>query len=182
MLSLAVFSGSKTREGSEFSAQAAGLGKEFACRNLRLICGGGGEGLMEIIADSALAQQGRVTAIIPRELQGREKLNCKVSEILEVGSIDERKIAMQKIADGFVLFPGGLGSLDEFFYVYSQWKLGLHLKPIGILNIENFYSPLLLLLKNMRTESFIKDKHMQHIIVSDNYVDLLNKMGFEAAR
>lgn len=168
MVSVAVFSGSALGQDSDYVVNARKLGKEFAQRRIRLVCGGGGTGLMKVIAETVLENGGEVSAVVPLEMADREIINEGIAHVLTVATIDDRKKTIQSMADAFVILPGGVGMMDEFFYVYSQAKLGIHGKPIGMLNTNGFFSPVLTILENMVCQNFMKEKHLALISVSED--------------
>lgn len=176
MVSVAVFSGSGVGQEKDFAVQARKLGEEFAEREIRLICGGGGGGIMKVIAETVLKNGGNISAVVPLDMAGKEIVNEGISCVTTVATIGDRKEIIQSMADAFIILPGGVGMMDEFFYVYSQAKLGIHNKPIGLLNTKGFFSPILSMLENMVSQNFLKEKHLKLITVSEDPSVLLDSL------
>jgi uncharacterized protein (TIGR00730 family) len=139
---ICVFCGSSTPSDVRYRDAAVDLGALIAERGLRLIYGGGRVGLMGELADAALAQGGRVTGVIPAGLFSREVGHTGLTELHEVGSMHERKRLMYDLADGFIALPGGLGTLEELAEVTTWSQLGLHRKPVVLLDVDDFWAPL----------------------------------------
>ncbi len=140
--SLCVYCGSSSRGGPAHHRAARELGRGLAGRGIELIYGGGHIGLMGLIADAVLETGGRVTGIIPRTLEAREVGHRGVTELLLVDTMHDRKNLMFERADGFVVLPGGLGTLDETFEVVTWRQLGLHDKPIVVVDVDGYWAPL----------------------------------------
>ncbi|MDR6742038.1 uncharacterized protein (TIGR00730 family) [Herbaspirillum sp. 1173] len=174
MLSIAVFSGSSSGLDPSYGESARELGRALAKLKIRLICGGGDTGLMKTLADAVLESGGNVLAVVPEEMEGKEAVNKGVTQVQIVPTISDRKRKIQEMADGFLVLPGGVGMMDEFFYVYSQAKLGVHAKPIALLNTNSFFSPIAAMLNNMVSQNFIKEKHMALISFCDDPTKLLS--------
>lgn len=138
---LGVFCGSKTGDDPAFAAAARDLGRIMAARRVRMVYGGGNIGLMGIIADSVLREGGHVTGVIPDFLMKFEVGKSDVSELIVVDSMHERKRRMFEMADGFVILPGGLGTLDETFEIVTWKQLRQHSKPIVVLNVSGYWDP-----------------------------------------
>ncbi|WP_186084185.1 TIGR00730 family Rossman fold protein [Burkholderia gladioli] len=174
--SVAVFSGSTLGANPIYASVANELGKILAARGLSLICGGGNSGLMGVLANSVLNAGGMVIGVIPRELAGREVANERLSSIVTVNTIDDRNAFIQRMASTFISMPGGLGTVEEFFRIFSLVKMGLLSKPLGILNIAGYYDPILMLLSNMASDGFIKGKHIELCSVADDATLLLDML------
>jgi len=140
---ICVYCGS--REGSSPAIREAAfeLGALMAKENIRLVYGGGSVGIMGIVADSVLDHGGEVIGVIPKGLFRTEKGHQRVTQLIEVASMHERKARMAKEADAFVALPGGLGTLEELAEIATWAQLGIHNKPVAVVNIENFWTPLL---------------------------------------
>src|SRR6266704_6260603 len=139
---LCVFCGSSTPPDPRYADTARALGTLVAGRGIDLVYGGGSVGLMGEIADAALAAGGRVLGVIPTGLFSREVAHADLTELHEVGSMHERKQLMYDLADGFVALPGGLGTLEELAEVSTWSQLGLHAKPVVLLDMDGFWDPL----------------------------------------
>src|SRR5687768_3375935 len=140
---ICVFCGSSTGSNPAYRHVADGLGRAIARSGRRLVYGGGNVGLMGVVADAALADGGEVTGVIPRHLVEREVAHAGLSELRVVDSMHQRKQSMADLSDAFIVLPGGLGTLEEFFEVWTWGQLGLHRKPYGLLNVAAYFDPLL---------------------------------------
>ncbi|UNJ81282.1 TIGR00730 family Rossman fold protein [Metabacillus dongyingensis] len=175
MRSVAVFCGSSNGKSSIYVEEAAKLGEELAKRNIGLVYGGASVGVMGALANSVLQNGGHVTGVMPRFLEEREISHKKLSELIVVDSMHERKAKMTELADGFIMLPGGPGTLEEFFEIFTWAQLGLHQKPCGFLNINQYFKPLISLFDHMTTEGFLQDKYRGMSISAENANELLNK-------
>ncbi len=151
-----VFCGSSTPGDGRYVAAARALGSLLAQRGIGLVYGGGRAGLMGAVADAALAAGGQVTGVIPVGLLRREVGHTGVTELLEVGSMHERKQAMYDRADAFVALPGGLGTLEELAEAATWSQLGIHAKPLVLLDVAGFWAPLVLLLDRMAAAGLLR--------------------------
>ncbi|MEO5337949.1 MAG: TIGR00730 family Rossman fold protein [Magnetospirillum sp. WYHS-4] len=140
--SLCVFSGSKKGNDPAFAATAEALGREMARRGTRLVYGGGDIGLMSVLARAVLAEGGQVMGVIPEFLRAFEVGDPGVQELIVVGSMHERKAVMFDEADGFVVLPGGLGTLDEMFEILTWKQLQQHAKPVVVVDVNGYWEPL----------------------------------------
>jgi uncharacterized protein (TIGR00730 family) len=155
MQRICVFSGSNKGTRSEYQQVAQALGQELIARGLGLVYGGASVGLMGIVADTVLANGGEVIGVIPRGLFRREVAHTNLTALHEVGSMHERKALMADLADSFIALPGGFGTFDELFETITWAQLGIHTKPIGLLNAANYFDPLLALVEHASKEGFI---------------------------
>ena len=154
-----MFCGSREGARPEYAAGARALGEALARRGIELVYGGGSVGLMGVLADAVLRAGGRVTGIIPGPLATRELAHPGVTELRVVGSMHERKATMAELADGFIALPGGLGTLEELLEVLTWAQLGIHQKPVGVLDHAGYYDALRRLLAHGVTEGFIAPEH-----------------------
>ena len=154
--SLCVFCGSSTPPDTRYRDTARSLGTLAASRGINLVYGGGRVGLMGEIADAALSAGGRVVGVIPTGLFSREIAHNGLTELHEVGSMHERKRLMYDLADGFVAMPGGLGTLEELAEVTTWSQLGLHAKPVVLLDVDAFWDPLIAQLDRMVAVGLLK--------------------------
>ncbi len=152
------------------------MGAALAGRGLELVYGGGKVGLMGAVADGVLNAGGRVIGVIPEALAGKELAHKGLTELHVVGSMHERKAMMADLADGFIALPGGFGTLDEFAEIVTWAQLGIHAKPIGMLNIAGYYDPLLVFFDHSTGEQFVTEKHRAMILTSDQPDALLDLM------
>jgi len=176
MNAVCVFCGSSPGGDPAFAEAARAMGKALALRERTLVYGGGNVGLMGILADAALAAGGTVVGVIPRALVARELAHNGLSELHVVESMHERKAKMAELADGFVALPGGIGTLEEFFEIWTWGQLGLHDKPYGLLNVAGFYDPLLAFLSGVVEHKFIRPKHREMLLVHSDPDALLRQM------
>ena len=153
---LCVFCGSSAPPDPRYREAARALGAFIAGRGLDLVYGGGSVGLMGDVADAALAAGGRVTGVIPTGLFSREVGHTGLTELHEVGSMHERKQLMYDLADGFIALPGGLGTLEELAEVTTWSQLGLHAKPVVLLDVDGFWDPLVAQLDRMVAVGLLK--------------------------
>ena len=159
--SICVFCGSQEGRRPAYRAAAAALGRQAAVRGVTIVYGGGSIGLMGVMARAALAEGGTVVGIIP-ELLDRLEVGLKtVSEFVLVPDMHSRKAEMFRRADAFVVLPGGLGTLDEFVEMTTWAQLGIHAKPILLVNLEGFFTPLLAYLEHASAEGFIAPRHLR---------------------
>nr|WP_285852344.1 TIGR00730 family Rossman fold protein [Robertmurraya korlensis] len=173
--SVAVYCGSSKGSSSMYIEEAKKLGKELARRNITLIYGGSSIGLMGAVADSVLAMGGKAIGVMPRFLDNREISHKSLSELLVVETMHERKAKMVELADAFIALPGGAGTMEEFFEVYTWAQVGLHKKPIGLLNTNRYYDPLIALLNHMNKEQFLQDQYRSMALIDEEPAGLLDK-------
>jgi uncharacterized protein (TIGR00730 family) len=169
-----VFCGSRPGARPEFLAGAQALGEELARRKLALIYGGASVGLMGAVADAALSAGGRVVGVLPFSLQQRELGHPKLHELHLVNSMHERKALMASRADAFVALPGGFGTFDELFEIITWGQLGLHTKPIGLLDVGGYFQPLLAMVRKGVEEGFIPEAHERPFAVSPSATELVD--------
>ncbi|WP_055669044.1 TIGR00730 family Rossman fold protein [Desnuesiella massiliensis] len=176
MKRICVYSGSNLGTRPEYRESAKTLGKVLAENGIELVYGGSRVGLMGEISNEVLRNKGKVTGVMPKGLFSGEMVHKKLTTLIEVKNMHERKQTMSDLADGFICLPGGLGTYEELFEMLSWAQLGIHKKPIGILNIAKFFDPLLNLLHNTCNEGFMKESNLQLISNSDNPEILIKKM------
>jgi uncharacterized protein (TIGR00730 family) len=177
MLSLCVFCGSRHGSNPAYSQAAENVGREIARRGWRLVYGGGNVGLMGVVADAALEGGAPVFGVIPQGLMDRELGHGGVTELRVVQSMHERKALMAAQSSMFLAIPGGLGTLEELAEIWTWQQLALHNKPIGLLNVENFYTPLLQFLDHAVTEQFIRPLHRERLLVGSSVPELLDRLA-----
>lgn len=179
--SICVYCGSNTGAGDEYRAAAVAMGEALARRDIKLVYGGGQVGLMGVLADACLDAGGAVTGVIPDFLHHKEIAHPRVSDMHIVGSMHERKHMMADAADAFIALPGGLGTLEELFEVWTWSQLGRHQKPVGLLNVRGYYDQLLGFLDHMRGEGFVEEKHRNMLTCAETpgaVVDALEAYEF----
>ncbi|SDS76784.1 hypothetical protein SAMN04489812_2962 [Microlunatus soli] len=160
-----------------YADAAAGLGELFASRGIGLVYGGATVGTMGVIADAALAAGGEVYGVIPQQLVDREIAHRGLTELYEVADMHQRKAKMAELADAFIALPGGAGTLEELFEVWTWSQLGLHDKPIGLLDVAGFYARLLPLLDHMVDEGFLKPQYREALQIESDPQRLLELLG-----
>lgn len=156
--------------------QAAAMGQLLAESGRRLVYGGGRTGLMGALADAALSAGGEVIGIMPRHLVEREVAHVGLTELHVVASMHERKALLVELSDGFLAMPGGLGTLEELFEVWTWGQLGLHRKPYGLLEVNGYFAPLLRFLDHAVAEGFIRQEYRDLLVVGDDAPALLERM------
>ena len=174
MKRICVFCGSNRGVRSEYIEAAQDLGKVLVKRNLSLVYGGGNVGLMGVIADAVLAEGGEVIGVIPQSLVDREVAHQSLTKMHIVNSMHERKALMADLSDGFIAMPGGMGTFDEFCEILTWAQLGIHQKPCGILNVENYFTPLLKMFDHAMDEGFLRDTHRDLVIEATTPETLLD--------
>ncbi len=176
MKNIAVYCGSSTGTNEIYTQSAIKVGRYLAQNNITLVYGAGSVGLMGIVANEALSNNGKVVGVIPQFLMDLEVGHKGLTELYITQNMHERKMKMAELADGIIALPGGYGTLDEFFEMLTWSQLGLHEMPIGILNVNGFYDPLLAMVQKMVDEGFLKKQNQDLIIVDDNIESLIEKM------
>ena len=156
---ITVYCGSRPGSGTKYVEAATAFGKAAAERGLGIVYGGARVGLMGAVADGALAAGGRVIGVIPESLVSKEIAHDHLSELHVVPSMHERKTKLFELADAIVALPGGAGTMDEWFEMLTWSMIGLHAKPLGLLNVEGYYDGLLTFMHHMETEGFTAKEH-----------------------
>lgn len=175
--SLCVYCGSSTGRDPVHAATARALGARLAADGVRLVYGGGAVGLMGEVADAVMAGGGEVLGIIPRGLFSTEVGHPGITELVEVASMHERKQRMADEADAFLALPGGLGTLEELAEIATWAQLGIHAKPVGLLDVEGFYEPLLAFLDGAVEAGFLKPANRRLIVRIDDVDDVLETLS-----
>jgi uncharacterized protein (TIGR00730 family) len=160
----------------EYAQMAQALGGEIAARGLTLVYGGSSIGLMGTLADATLAAGGEVVGVLPQGLFRREVAHTGLTRLYETGSMHERKSLMVELADGFVALPGGFGTCDELFEVVTWAQIGLHRKPIGLLDVSDFFAPLLAMVAHMAETGFLHDQHRNLLLRDETPAALLDRL------
>ncbi|HEY1566541.1 MAG TPA: TIGR00730 family Rossman fold protein [Solirubrobacteraceae bacterium] len=172
-----VFCGSSPGARPEYAQEADALGRLLAERGLGLVYGGARVGLMGAVADGALTAGGEVVGVIPRQLVEHEIAHTGLSELHEVTTMHERKALMAELSDAVVALPGGTGTLDELFELFTWSQLGLHRMPIGLLDVAGYWQPLLALLDHLVAERFLRAEHRQTLLVDRDAGALLDALA-----
>lgn len=175
MKSIAVFCGSSLGASDAYRQGAILLGKELAKRQITLIYGGASVGIMATVASTVLEEGGKVIGVIPTLLEEREIAHKQLTELIVVKTMHERKSKMMELADGFIALPGGPGTLEEFFEVFTWNQIGLLQKPCAIFNMERYFDLLLSFFDHMQNEQFLKAQYREALIVDEDAATLLDK-------
>lgn len=176
MKRITVFCGSNTGTHSHFKKQAALLGQALSKHHIDLVYGGANVGLMGAVADGVLKNGGKVIGVFPSFLKSKEIAHNGLTKLILVESMHDRKTKMNELSDGVIALPGGFGTLEEFFEMLTWGQLGLHKKPIALLNVDGFYDDLIKFIQTMVDNGFLKEVNQQMVLVSNDIDDLLNKM------
>tara|TARA_R110000787_G_scaffold286385_1_gene404547 strand:+ start:22558 stop:23148 length:591 start_codon:yes stop_codon:yes gene_type:complete len=174
--SICVFCGSSEGNDIQIIEAATQLGKALANNNIDLVYGAAKIGIMGLIAKSTLAHKGKVIGIIPEFLKLKEVVHLGLTELITTENMHDRKLLMQKRSDGFITMPGGMGTMEELFEILTWLQLGLHSKPIGLLNVNHYYDDLILMLEKMVKKGFLSMDNLELLIVDDQIDNLLEKM------
>jgi uncharacterized protein (TIGR00730 family) len=177
MKRLCVFCGSSSGDAPGYAAAARELGTTLARQGIGLVYGGASVGLMGTVADAALAAGGEVIGVIPQALVRKEVAHGGPVDLRIVGSMHERKAMMAELSDGFVALPGGIGTLEELFEIWTWAQLGHHQKPCALFNVDGFYEPLIAFLDGVVERRFLKAEHRGMLIVADAPGDLLARLA-----
>jgi len=181
-LTVCVYCGSRNGSSPAFRAAAQALGRLIGERGWRLVYGGGNVGLMGATADAALTAGAKVVGVIPERLLHLEVGHRELTELHVVPTMHERKRLMAEMADVFIAMPGGIGTFEELFEVWTWRHLGYHDQPIGLLNVEGFYDPLLAFMRHTLHAGFIDASQQAMLTVHDDPATLLDRLAAEAGR
>lgn len=173
---ICVYCGSSDQIEETFLHAADEMGRELSERGLRLVFGAGNTGMMGRLADAVLANGGQAIGVIPKIFETPELMHNGLSEIHVVDDMHTRKAIMADIADAFIALPGGFGTFEELFEILTWSQIGLHAKPIGVLNVKEYFSPMLNLIEHARSKGFIYSEHRELLISESAPADLLDKM------
>ena len=176
MKKVCVFTGAASGSNTLYRDAAYQMGQMLASRELGLVYGGGKLGLMGAVADGVLAAKGRVTGIIPKFLDNVEVGHQGVTDLHIIDSMHERKAMMYDAADAFIILPGGLGTLDETMEIITWRQLGLHQKPIIIVNLNGYWDSMLTMFQNIIDQGFMHHGHTGHFDHVDNLDSLMDKL------
>jgi uncharacterized protein (TIGR00730 family) len=172
-----VYAGSSFGVQPRYAALAAELGTECARRGLGIVYGGGGVGLMGALADAALAAGGEVIGVIPRVMVAEERAHAGVTRLIPVDTMHERKQQMAELADAFIALPGGIGTLEEVVEAFTWLQLGLHLKPVGLLNAFGFYVRLREFFQHLEAEGFVTREHHAMLTIAEDPAGMLDALA-----
>jgi uncharacterized protein (TIGR00730 family) len=173
---ICVFCGASPGARREYAESARTVARLLAAEGIGVVYGGGGVGLMGALADAVLAEGGRITGVIPRSLMDREIAHRDVSDMRVVGSMHERKALMVELSDAFLALPGGIGTLEELFEVYTWAQLGLHRKPCALLNVEGYYDGIADFLDHAVAERFLRRETRELLMVESGPAALIERL------
>jgi len=173
---ICVFCGSSDGNDGQITQAAITLGDVFVARDITLVYGAAKIGVMGTIAKTMLDNKGNVIGIIPQFLKKKEVVHLGLTELITTKNMHERKLKMQEVSDGFIALPGGFGTLEELFEIITWLQLGLHAKPIGLLNVNGFYDDLLQMLETMVKKGFVSMENYELLLVDTSVEKLLDKM------
>jgi uncharacterized protein (TIGR00730 family) len=173
---ICVFCGASPGARREYAESARTVARLLAAEGIGVVYGGGGVGLMGALADAVLAEGGRITGVIPRSLMDREIAHRDVSDMRVVGSMHERKALMVELSDAFLALPGGIGTLEELFEVYTWAQLGLHRKPCALLNVEGYYDGIADFLDHAVAERFLRQETRELLMVESGPAALIERL------
>ncbi|MBD8007649.1 LOG family protein [Bacillus norwichensis] len=176
MKTIAVYCGSSAGNDPIYMKEARDLGKILVDNGLNLVYGGATVGCMGAVADAVMEAGGKVIGVIPEKLKNVEIAHQQLSELHVVNTMHERKALMAEYADGFIALPGGSGTLEEWFEVFTWAQLGYHNKPCALLNINNYYTPILSLFDHMIDQGFIKSEYKDLIVINNNSKELVKEI------
>jgi uncharacterized protein (TIGR00730 family) len=177
MKRVCVFCGASEGARPAYAEAARQLGSELVARGLGLVYGGCAVGLMGVLADTVLRLGGEVIGVIPQRLVSRELAHSGLTELRVVDSMHERKATMASLVDGFAVLPGGLGTLDETFEALTWSQLGIHGKPIGVLNVEGYWDGLRQIIEHAVRERFVRPEYAGLLLFADTPVELLDRFA-----
>lgn len=171
--SICVFCGASPGASPVYAEAATALGRYIAEQGITLVYGGGAVGLMGIVADAAMAAGGEVIGIIPDSLQRSEIGHAGLTRLEVVDGMHARKARMAELSDAFIALPGGLGTLEELFEVWTWGQLGYHAKPLGLLDVDGFYDRLSDFLDHLVSERFVQEQHRRMLQTADSPAELI---------
>jgi uncharacterized protein (TIGR00730 family) len=177
MKRICVFCGSSAGVRPEYGAAARWLGATLARRGIGVVYGGASIGIMGAVADAVLAEGGEAIGVIPRSIVEREVAHSALTELHVVDTMHQRKAMMAELADAFLTLPGGLGTLEELFEVWTWGLLGIHDKPFGLLDVDGYFAPLIAFLDHATVQGFIREPHRAMVLVDENPELLLDRLA-----
>jgi uncharacterized protein (TIGR00730 family) len=177
MKRLCVYCGSNFGKSEVYREVARHVGTHLGKNGIGLVYGGGKVGLMGEVADAALSSGAEVIGVIPRSLADRELAHHGVTELFVVDSMHERKQKMANLSDGFIALPGGIGTMDELFEIFTWAQIGIHVKPFGVLDVNDYYAHLVRFLEKIVEEGFMRREHLEALHFEHDVAILISKMS-----
>jgi uncharacterized protein (TIGR00730 family) len=178
---ICVFCGSSRGDDPAFALAAQATGESIAARGDHLVYGGGGIGLMGVVADAVLDAGGVAIGVIPAPLATREVAHPSLTQLIVVETMHERKARMAELADAFLALPGGFGTFDELFEILTWAQLGIHRKPVGLLNIAGYFDPLLTLVEQSIERGFVAQSHRSFLFSAGSVADWFRQLDHHRA-
>ncbi|CAH0121234.1 LOG family protein YvdD [Paenibacillus sp. CECT 9249] len=176
MKRICVFAGSNAGSAPEYAQAAQKLGQELAARNIELVYGGSKMGLMGIVANTVMESGGKAIGVMPKGLFAGEMVHGGLTELHEVDDMHQRKALMTELSDAFISLPGGLGTFEELFEALSWSQLGIHQKPVGLLNVNQFYTPLSALISHAIQAGFARQSNMDLFVMEERPAELVESL------
>ncbi|UZP66768.1 TIGR00730 family Rossman fold protein [Desulfovibrio mangrovi] len=176
MQSICIFLGASCGNDPIYMDAASAMGRELAARGITCVYGGSCTGLMNRLADSALEAGGRVVGVTVQALKDKEEFHRGLSELHVMPTMHARKKLMFDLSEAFIALPGGIGTYEEFFEVYTHRQMGLHSKPCALLNVNGFYSPMELMMRKAAQEGFMKTPHEESILIAETPAEMLDRL------
>lgn len=176
MKRIAVFCGASSGSNSIYKESATHVGQVLAQQQIELVYGGASIGIMGAVADSILAAGGKAIGVLPSFFTNREVAHEHLTQMIIVETMHERKMTMHDLSDGIIALPGGFGTMEELFEILTWGQLGLHQKPMGLLNVNGFYDPLIRMMDHMVSEGFLMEINRKMVLISDDIEALLVQM------
>ncbi len=173
--SICIYCGSSPGRLEDYASAGRALAVALVSRNIRLVYGGAGIGIMGTVADEVLKLGGQVVGVIPKALAHKEVAHQNLTEMHITDSMHDRKMLMAELADGFIALPGGIGTLEELFEIWTWAQLGFHQKPCGLLNVAGYYDALIQFLDHVLAEQFVKSPHRDMLLVDSDPTALLDR-------
>ena len=177
MKAVCVFCGSNIGRNPAYVEAANSVGTALARSGLKLVYGGGKVGLMGAVADAVIAAGGRADGVMPRALVEREIAHAGLAQLHVVETMHQRKMMMSDLADAFVALPGGAGTLEEFFEQWTWALLGIHRKPCGLLNVADYFGPLITMMQNIAAEGFIAERYVEMLVIESEIEPMLKRFA-----
>ena len=174
--SIAVFCGSSPGYDPSYCASAEELASFLVSRKIKIVFGGGKIGVMGALAEACLQNEGEIVGVIPKFLTHKEVVHTGLTELILTDNMHQRKAIITELSDAYIILPGGYGTMEEFFEVLTWAQLGLHSKPIGILNVDGFYNALIQQVDSMVDNGFLKEENKRMILISDSIEDLFTQL------
>lgn len=172
---ICVYCGSSQGKKETYATAAKSLAESLVARNITLVYGAASIGIMGTVADHVLKLGGQVIGVIPKALAHKEITHSNLTELYVTQSMHERKMKMAELSDGFIALPGGIGTMEELFEIWTWAQLGFHKNPCGLLNIDGYYDALIQFVDHMQQEQFVKPKHHDLLMIADDPEKLLEK-------